>query len=52
MVHVHSTEEIHMGYESWSQVHALDEDLSGAVCYFGKKYRSDSDIGKGICLLI
>jgi hypothetical protein len=42
----------YIGYESWSQVHAFREDLSCVVCYFGKKHRSDSDTGKGICLLI
>jgi len=28
------------------------EDLSFVVCYFVEKHRSDSDIGKGICLFI
>ena len=41
-----------IGYESWSQVHAFHEDLSFVVCYLGEKHRSDSDTGKGICLLI
>jgi len=41
-----------IGYESWSQVHTFHEDLSGVICYFGEKYCSDSDTGRGICLLI
>ena len=41
-----------IGYESWSQVRAFREDLSCVVGYFGEKHRSDSDTGKGICLLI
>jgi len=42
----------YIGHESWSQVHAFHEDLSCVVYNFGKKHRSDSDTGKGICLLI
>ena len=42
----------YIGYESWGQVHAFREDLSCVVDYFGEKHRSDSDTGKGICLLI